>query len=271
VKLDRQGRRRVLVAVPVVAAGVIVVCGVLAVLDQAWTEADGLRVYCLAPERHEKLVAAADALDLAEPAESSTEVKVPGAELEPEEWRKSHAEDFEQACAALSAAERPRSPGVFVTVLPFLTALVGAGGAFAATSWRDRVMRAHSLAEDLRVAAGGFFRAADDYLTNWRPGWPDTELVAQRVALAIQVSRAKAAHGDWEEVRKAEAVLTTGELGPSISTGWRTGYEGEAANEDRRAELRALLATTRDELFALADRLQRPLRAEPNATAGGGS
>lgn len=270
-KLDKQGRRRVLVAVLVVAAGVIVVSGVLAVVGQASTDADGLRVYCLAPERHEKLVAAADALDLAEPAESSTEVTVRGADLEPEEWRKDHTDDFEQACAALSAAERPRSPGVFVTVLPFLTALVGAGGAFAATAWRDRVMRAQSLADDLRAAAGAFFAAADDYLTNWRPGWPDTELVARRVALTTQVSRVKAVHGDWEEVRQAEAVLTTGRLGPSISTGWRTGYEGETANETRRTESRALLATTRDELFALADRLQRPLRAKSGSTTGGGS
>jgi hypothetical protein len=269
-KLGKRSRRRVLVAVLVVVAGLIVGGSVLAVLDQARTDADGLRVYCLAPERQDSLVDAADALGLAKPADSPDKIKVDGADLDLTDWRNNHTDDFEQACAALSAAARPRSAGVFVTVLPFLTALVGAGGAFAATAWRDRVLRAQSLADDLRAAAGAFFRAADDYLANWRPGWPDGEVVAQRVALTTQVSRAKAAHDDWDEVRQVETMLT-GQLGPSMSTGWRTGYDGEAANETRRDDLRALLATTRDQLFAMADRLQRPFRARSDMQTGGAS
>lgn len=256
-------RVRWVVAVPAVVAVGIVVWGVVAVVGQARTDADAMRVYCLAPKQQSSLLNAAAALDLGKPGESGDRISVGGAELTVGDWRDRHTDDFEQACEALSAAQQPGSSGVFATALPFLTALVGAGSAYAATSWRDRIVRGQNLADDLRAAAGGFFRAAEDFLENRRPGHVDPELSAQRLALTTQVSRARAAHPDWAWIRDIEAALTSGALGPSIATGWRTDFDGEAVNDTRLADLRVLLATTRDDVFVLADRVQRPLRAAP--------
>lgn len=258
-KFDNRNRRRVVLA----ALGIVAVSGggwtVYGLVSQARADADALRVYCLAPERHEKLVDAADALDLAKREDLPDPDKVTDHKLPLEEWSELHPDDFDEACEALSGAERPRSNSTFATVLPFLTALVGAGGAFALTAWRDRVTRGQGLADDLRTATGLFSRAVEDYLTNWRPGSSDTELVATRTALATQVSRAKAARPGWKEIRQIEAVLRSGELGQSITTGWQTAYDATAANESRRAALRRQLAATCDDLFGLADRLQRPM------------
>ena len=254
-------RTRSVVAVLAILGTGIVVWAVVAIVGKVRTDADAMRVYCLAPERHESLVNAATALDLGKRGIAKGHISVDDAELTADDWHDRYPDEFEQACAALSATRQPGSTGVFATVLPFLTALIGAGSAFAATAWRDRLVRGQNLADDLRVAAGNFLRACEDFLTEWRPGAPDTELVVQRLTLTTQVSRTKAAYPDWALAKQLETLLTTGLLGTSLTKGWRTGYDGEAVNDARRAELRVLLEKTRADLFTLAERVQRPLRA----------
>lgn len=198
---------------------------VLLAVDTRMEQRDSLTVYCLDARQHEQLTGAGVALGLTVPKDVT-------------DWPATRPDDFWRACEALSAARQAPGPGVFTTVLPVLTAVLGAVLAFAATAWRDRVTQGGELATQLRERAAEFHRLANARLNRpWRSGEPDDDVVAARAALATSLARVRAAHPDWPAVAEVTAALAG------------TGLDADGLDE------------LRDGVERIARAVARPLRA----------
>ncbi|MBW4718170.1 hypothetical protein [Saccharothrix obliqua] len=211
---------------------------------RADTEDDAKVVHCLSPTRRDALRQAAEALETR-----------PEADLA--QWRKHRPDDFERACDALYTAQKSADPGWFANLLPFLTGLFSAAAAFAFTTWQNRVSRGRVVADALSTAVTEFREAADAYLRSWTAGRSDADVVAKRHKLVDQLAKLRSQHPAWQAPGDAITRLTDGPLGDALSTGW--GRE-QAANRKRREECAAALIAVRDDVFAIAAALTRPLR-----------
>jgi hypothetical protein len=210
-------------------------------------EDESLLVYCLSPAQRTGLSDAAVALGLAVRDNAGAYELPGGRKLDPASWHRDHLDDFTRTCDALSAAQRAPGPGVFASVLPFLTGLVSAVLAFSAATWRDRVSRGRTLADDLRSSFEEFHQAAEQYLGGRGPEEPK-EMEERGGTLLMQLARAKAAHPRWAAVRTVESELEG------------MGLDSPARDRQEREKVTARLETARDTVFKIALALEQPMR-----------
>ncbi|WIX88191.1 hypothetical protein [Amycolatopsis sp. DG1A-15b] len=221
-------------------------------------EDDAAIVYCLSPAQRSAVVDAGVSLGRARPDPSGTAVLDGTRTLTPREWRASRPADFAASCEALYASTHQAAASQFATLLPVLTAVLGAVLAFFAASWRDRVARGRVQAEALRSAHAEFHDAAGQYLRDTSSEHPDTALGESRRKFVARLAETAAAHRRWTVVRHVRDRLTTGEFGGSLTEDW---YEQSEATRARRRALLAALDSQRDAVLDVAIALERPLRA----------
>jgi hypothetical protein len=217
-------------------------------------------VYCLASANRLALVEAAVALKQTSTDASGNFVVVDGKTLDPSAWRDQQPEAFNTTCTALYSASRPltaSSPGVFSSVLPFLTALLGAFAAFFAATWRDKVARGRVLGDGLRSSVEDFYRAADSYLRLDSPNAETVELKAHRGAVVAKLAVVEANHRKWIAVHALRADLEAGRFGDSLTRGWDAQNQ---ATRERAEKLRTTLTCHRDVALHIANALEQPLR-----------
>lgn len=247
-----------------VTLGLVVFIALLALLAglsppaHADTEDDSLLVYCLSPVHRTELLEAAAALGVARRDNAGTYVLPDNTPLDPATWPKNHRDDFVRTCKALFAAQRTPESGLSASLLPFLTALVGAVLAFLAASWRDRVARGHALADGLRSAFNGYSQAVDTYLGAGIER-SSTQLVERRYGLMLELAKAKAAHRKWTAVASVEAEIED------------RAFDRPGEAEPDPQEVRLWLKKTSDAVFRIAHALDHPLlrnRAMLRTSAG---
>jgi hypothetical protein len=245
VGLGRAGRSVTLVVLAAFLAVFVALLPGVTPQAHADTEDDSLLVYCLSPVQRAGLLDAAVALGFAQRDKSGTDALLAGRPLDPTSWHREHSADFLRTCKALFAAQREPEPGVFASVLPFLTGLLGALLAFIAATWRDRVARGHTLAYDLRSAFEEYRRAVETYLDSWHAGRSDTALIERRDVLLVQLARARGAHWRWRVVREVAGDV-----------------ESKQFDQDGQSKEDALtwLHSVRDTVLRIADALERPIR-----------
>lgn len=172
-------------------------------------------------------------------------------------WRRNSTDDFNRACEALYAVQKPAQPSWFANVLPFLTGLVGAMLGFVAAAWWDRVNRGRVLGDALRSAVKDFHEAADQYLRQWAPNRPDTEFVTNRRRLVHQLEVVRSERRKWPKPRRLVDQLTTGQFGESVVSGWKN--NNTEATVKQREDCVGALASLHGDVLRVAAALAAPL------------
>lgn len=209
-------------------------------------------VFCLSPGQRSQLIDAAVALQLAHrtPEPERLLIRDEG-ELTVEQWRRTHAADFDRACAALIAAARtappsptpatpsPGNPDSLLRIL--LPVVVGALMTGVTTvlvsAWKDAPVRRRALAESLRSTALDFVQATDTYLRAWTVGTGDPEeaqTAVRRSLFTLQSVTRRIAdeYPRWTLPGTLRKLVSTGELGDQLTERWR---EDDLSKRTRRA------------------------------------
>lgn len=236
------------------------------------SDQDGLAVFCLSPTHRSDLVDAATILGLVKPGSASAQVTVTasGQTLALQAWRAQHPTDFQRACTALAAAQKPADQlhqsalldSVGTTLLPLvagalITALAG--------EWVGSSSRGREAAIGIRTTTDAASRAVEDYLAVWFGGGGDEDQLATAVQSRFDDIRAKL---DPLLVRRryrhaAQAVLTLlreAPLGDELTRGWRRPVDHETRRDGIEERLRALAQLSN----TLALALESPHRPHPS-------
>ncbi|WP_433262766.1 hypothetical protein ACQPZF_30395 [Actinosynnema sp. CS-041913] len=214
-----------------------------AIAASADADEDAKAVFCLAGAQRQPLRDAGKALDLAVPPDVTN-------------WRRDRPAEFDRACSALYRAVKAPPPNPFADALPFLTALLGAVLAFAAATWRERVMRGRQVGDALRTAVIDFHDAARAYLDSWGANRPEAAVRTARGKLVTQLAVAHTDHPRWTKLRGLRDQLAAGPLGDRLTAGWA------GPDDQRTAALVAALDALRDDVLLVARALGRPLRRQ---------
>jgi hypothetical protein len=236
------------------------VAALLSVPGAAQAQEDAPLVFCLGPAQRHALIDAAVALGRGQRDPSGKFLLVMGDKLDPFAWRAERPNDFASTCNALYASSRlpaAGAPSAFAGVPPFLTAIFGALLAFAAATWRDRVIRGRALGDTLRSDVTEFHDAAEAYLGSEAIPRSDTEVTAARRKLLSQMAIVKASRRKWTTVTALQSELTTGELGEKLTSGWSTQNE---ETRKRLTDLPGQLGRHKDSVLEVAIALEQPLR-----------
>lgn len=222
---------------------------------------DSLLVYCLSPAQRAGLLDAAAALGYAKRDGAGGYVLTDGGPPDPAAWYQLRRDDFMRTCKALFAAHRVPEPGVFASVLPFLTGLTGALLAFLAATWRDRVARGHALADGLRTAFNGYGQALETYFDSYGPNRSDAQVVERRYGLLLELGKARASHRHWPLVAEVETEIERHEP------------KGTGAPERDKRQAMEWLREVKGRVFQIAEALDRPMRrnAAMRSTSTGGA
>ncbi|MFC5688004.1 hypothetical protein [Amycolatopsis mediterranei] len=224
----------------------------------AHAEDDAATVFCLSPAQRAAVVDAGVSLGRAHADPTGMFVLDGTRTLAPREWRVAQPAAFEASCEALYSSTHQVAAGSFTTLLPVLTAIVGAALAFFATSWRDRVARGRVQAEALRSAHAEFHDAAGQYLRDTSSEHPDGPLGESRRKLLARLAEVRAGHRSWSVVPALRAQLTTGDFGAPLTEDWD---EQSDVTRTRRRTLLKDLDAQRDDVLRVTIALERPLRA----------
>jgi hypothetical protein len=242
-------------ALAAVTISVVVLLTCLFFRERAQASGDAAVVFCLAPARSGDIIAAAEALEVAQGV-GADRVRAGGRSMDLPTWRDERPDDFGRACDALAGAQRAAGPGLFATILPFLTGLVGAAAAFFAATWRDRVARGRLLADDLRTKYGDFHRALETFLSTPAAVRQSAPVKEARAEVLTQLSRLRALHPRWRAVSWARTELAEkADLGPEATAGW-TGVD-----RSREKDMRAALEEMQETVARVGNALEKPIRS----------
>jgi hypothetical protein len=251
VNLSGAGRRAGLLALVIFFLG-------LCAPTLAHAEDDAATVFCLSPAQRAAVVDAGVSLGRARADPSGMFVLDGTRTLAPREWRVAQPVAFEASCEALYSSTHQAAASSLSTLLPVLTAILGAALAFSAAAWRDRVARGRVQAEALRSAQEEFHDAAGQYLRDTSSEHPDAGLGESRRKLLARLAEVRAAHRSWSLVPALRDQLTTGDFGTSLTEDW---YEQSDVTRARRRTLLEALDEQRDDVLRVTIALERPLRA----------
>jgi hypothetical protein len=232
---------------------------------------DSSLVLCLSAAERGHLVDAAAALGLGRRGSTVDTLTDGGRDLTLEDWRSAHPTSFTRSCAALVKAKQltltgsTGGGGGSGTVLLGLLSVVVGGLLGGFLTWRRDVgVRQRERAALLRDSAAAFTDAVAEYVRAWgdsagRPS--DRELRASRADLAAQLRWMAALHPRWTSPGRLRDLLSTGDLGPSLSRDW----EGRGGTEHttRAERIEAELDRLRDSVDRMADAVEHPLERHP--------